>query len=290
MTHIINSLTDISDNYDALFCDLWGCVHDGLKHFDAALAAMQAFRAKGGSIMLVTNSPRPHADVRKQLTQIGVPESFYDGIATSGDSARAAMYSGAFGQNVYFMGQAHDQSFFSPLDINLSPIKIKQVSIDQAEGIICCGPFNPLADLDEVRPQLLLAKTKGLKLLCANPDIVVDRGDRREWCAGAVAKLYTEMGGESIYFGKPHPPIYDLARSRLDMLRETVSSDRILCVGDGVLTDVFGAMAEDLDSLFVTGGLAAGATETLNQPSPSALAAFLKDEKANPTYSIGKLR
>jgi HAD superfamily hydrolase (TIGR01459 family) len=220
VTQIINSLADISERYDALFCDLWGCVHDGINPFDEALAAMQTFRQKGGSIILVTNSPRPHTDVQEQLLQIGIAESFYDRIATSGDSARAAMFSGVVGRKVYFLGQPHDQSFFSPPDIYLNTSKITQVNIEQAEGIICCGPFNPLANLKEIQPQLLIAKTKGLKLLCANPDIVVDRGPNREWCAGAVAKLYTEMGGTSIYFGKPHPPIYALARNLLDGLKK----------------------------------------------------------------------
>ena len=290
MTQIINSLADISERYDALFCDLWGCVHDGITPFDEALAAMQTFRQKGGSIILVTNSPRPHTDVQEQLLQIGISESFYDRIATSGDSARAAMYSGVVGRKVYFLGQPHDQSFFNPPDIYLNSPKITQVNIEQAEGIICCGPFNPLADLNEIKPQLLIAKAKGLKLLCANPDIVVDRGESREWCAGAVAKLYTEMGGKSIYFGKPHSPIYALARNLLDGLEKIVSNDRILCVGDGVLTDILGATAESFDSLFITGGLAASPTQTLNQPNPQALATFLKDNVADPTYSIGKLR
>ena len=290
MTQIINSIADISERYDALFCDLWGCVHDGITPFDEALAAMQTFRQKGGSIILVTNSPRPHTDVQEQLLQIGISESFYDRIATSGDSARAAMYSGVVGRKVYFLGQPHDQSFFNPPDIYLNSPKITQVNIEQAEGIICCGPFNPLADLNEIKPQLSIAKAKGLKLLCANPDIVVDRGESREWCAGAVAKLYTEMGGKSIYFGKPHSPIYALARNLLDGLEKIVSNDRILCVGDGVLTDILGATAESFDSLFITGGLAASPTQTLKQPNPQALATFLKDNVADPTYSIGKLR
>ena len=215
MTRIITSLSDISESYDALFCDLWGCVHDGLAPFAEAVTALQAFRAKGGTVMLVTNAPRPHAPVRRQLDRLGVPSDAYDGIATSGDSARAAMLRGAVGEKVYFIGQPHDQDFFRPLELIENPVTISQVPLEQAEGIVCCGPFDPLADPEEMRAQFLQAKTRGLKLLCANPDIVVDRGETREWCAGALAKLYTQMGGESLYFGKPHPPIYDLARRRL---------------------------------------------------------------------------
>ena len=290
MSQIITSLAEISDRYDALFCDLWGCVHDGLTPFADAVSAMQSFRTKGGTVMLVTNAPRPHAPVRKQLQRIGVPDNAYDGIATSGDSARAAMFCGAVGQNIYFIGQTHDQDFFSPLELVEDPKTITQVTLEEAEGIVCCGPFDPLADLQEMRPQLLFAKTKGLKLLCANPDIVVDRGNTREWCAGALAKLYTEIGGESLYFGKPHSPIYDLARLRLNTLGKSIPDSRILCVGDGVLTDIDGALGEELDSLFITGGLAARETKTVGQPEPQALEAYLTQEMMQPTYSIGKLR
>ena len=290
MTQIITSLAEISDRYDALFCDLWGCVHDGLTPFAEAIAAMQTFRLKGGTVMLVTNAPRPHEPVRRQLERIGVPEDAYDGIATSGDSARAAMFRGAVGENVYFIGQPQDQVFFSPLELIENPVTITQVPVEEADGIICCGPFDSLADLEVMRPQFLLAKNKGLKLLCANPDIVVDRGDTREWCAGALAQLYTELGGESLYFGKPHPPIYDLARRRLDALSKSIPDHRILCVGDGVLTDIDGALGEELDSLFITGGLAARETKTENQPDPTALEAYLANEMMQPTYSIGKLR
>ena len=290
MSQIINSLAEISDRYDALFCDLWGCVHDGLTPFADAIRAMQSFRAKGGTVMLVTNAPRPHAPVRKQLQRIGVPNNAYDGIATSGDSARAAMFRGAVGQNIYFIGQPHDQDFFSPLELVEGPKTITQVTLEEAEGIVCCGPFDPLADLQEMQPQLLFAKSKGLKLLCANPDIVVDRGNTREWCAGALAKLYTEIGGESLYFGKPHSPIYDLARRRLNTLGKSIPDSRILCVGDGLLTDIDGALGEELDSLFITGGLAARETKTVDQPEPQALEAYLTQEMMQPTYSIGKLR
>ena len=290
MSQIITSLAEISDRYDALFCDLWGCVHDGLTPFADAISAMQSFRTKGGTVMLVTNAPRPHAPVRKQLQRIGVPDNAYDGIATSGDSARAAMFCGAVGQNIYFIGQTHDQDFFSPLELVEDPKTITQVTLEEAEGIVCCGPFDPLTDLQEMQPQLLFAKSKGLKLLCANPDIVVDRGNTREWCAGALAKLYTEIGGESLYFGKPHSPIYDLARLRLNTLGKSIPDSRILCVGDGVLTDIDGALGEELDSLFITGGLAARETKTVDQPEPQALEAYLTQEMMQPTYSIGKLR
>lgn len=290
MTQIITSLSEISDRYEALFVDLWGCVHDGIRAIPSAVEALQAYRAQGGCVILVTNAPRARAEVAKQLDRFGVATDAWDDIATSGDSARAAMFRGAVGSKVWFMGQDFDETFFEPLALIDDPVQIEQVPLEEAEGIICCGPFDPHTDPDVNRPQFLLAKQKGLKLLCANPDIVVDRGERREWCAGALAQLYTEMGGESLYFGKPHPPIYDLARRRLAEHRKDVQDAAILAIGDGAHTDIDGAMGEDIDSLFITGGLARAETKTSQQPEPEALKAYIEKEMVNPSYSIGTLR
>lgn len=290
MSQIISQLAEISDRYDALFVDLWGCVHNGITAFPEAVAALQTYRAKGGIVVLVTNAPRPRAGVVPQLAGFGVPEDAWDTIATSGDSARTAMFKGAVGKKVYFIGEDRDHTFFDPIGVVEDPVEITRVPLDQAEGIVCTGPFDASADPDTMRADFLYAKQKGLKLLCANPDIVVDRGHTREWCAGALAKLYTEMGGESLYFGKPHPPIYDLARMRMAELGHNVADASILAIGDGVLTDVRGALGEDIDSLFITGGLAAAQTKTDTQPDPDALQAYLDAEQVAPTYSIGFLR
>ncbi|WP_208352292.1 TIGR01459 family HAD-type hydrolase [Pseudaestuariivita rosea] len=287
---IIESLGEISQDYDALFCDLWGCVHNGIAPFPEAVTALRAFKAQGGIVVLVTNAPRPHASVEAQLNRMGLPTDCWDAIASSGDSARAAMFRGVVGQKVFFIGEDHDQSFFAPMQIVDDPVEIEQVPLDQAEGIVCCGPFDPHADPSVMRPEFLYAKQKGLKLLCANPDIVVDRGETREWCAGALAQLYTEMGGESLYFGKPHPPIYDLARRRLVALGHDIPDQRILAIGDGIGTDIRGAMGEEIDSVFITGGLAAAETKTRSQPDAQALSAFLDKEMSAPTYAIGFLR
>lgn len=291
MTQIITSLSEVSDKYQALFVDLWGCVHDGVHAFPEAVAALQAYRKKGGIVVLLTNSPKPRAGVAIQLKTFGVPEDAWDTIATSGDSARAAMFRGAVGTKVYFMGEeGRDAGFFEPLHVIEKPIDVQRVPLDQAEGIVCCGPFDPYADPDVNRADFLYAKQKGMKLLCANPDIVVDRGEKREWCAGALARLYTEMGGQSLYFGKPHPPIYDLARRRLGEIGQYASDAKILAIGDGVQTDINGAMGEDIDSLFISGGLAAAETKTSHQPDPDMLNRYLEKEMSSPTYTIGRLR
>lgn len=290
MTQIIDRFADIAGNYDAAFVDLWGCVHNGIAALPAAVTALQAYRASGGKVVLVTNSPRPWAAVREQIAEMGVPQDAWDAIATSGDSARAAMFRGAVGEKVWFMGQPHETGFFAPMSVIKDPVTITRVPLDEAEGIVCCGPEDPMADPSVYRPQFLLAKQKGLKLLCANPDIVVDRGETREWCAGALAALYTEMGGESLYFGKPHPPIYDLARRRLREVSTGIDDSRIIAIGDGIGTDIAGALGEGLDSLFITGGLARVETGTTEQPDPAALEHFLTQHQTAATFSIGQLR
>ena len=290
MTQIVNALSDISAQYDALFVDLWGCVHNGVRAFDAANKALIEYRAGGGIVVLVTNSPRPRAQVEQQLADFGVARDAWDSIASSGDSARSALFLGAVGQKIYFIGTDAELPFFEPLKLIDDPIQISHVPIEEAEGIVCTGLPTADGTPDDVRAPLLYAKQKGLKLLCANPDIIVDRGEKREWCAGAVAQAYTEMGGTSLYFGKPHAPIYDLARRRLSAIRPNIPDDRILAIGDGITTDIQGAIGEGIDSLFITGGLAAKETATVTQPDPEKLSQYVLEKQLDPTYSIGFLR
>ncbi|MBU0645116.1 MAG: TIGR01459 family HAD-type hydrolase [Alphaproteobacteria bacterium] len=291
MTRLIQSLPEISTNYDALFVDLWGCVHNGVTAYPEACAALQAYRQTGGKVVLVTNSPRPWRSVATQIKEFGVPDDAYDAIATSGDSARLAMYLGVVGQKVHHIGDMFKDDFMQPMDIIMEEaLEITEVPLKDAEGIVCSGPEDPLADPEEYRGTFLYAKQKGMKLLCANPDIVVDRGEVREWCAGALAALYTEMGGESLYFGKPHPPIYDLARRRLSRLAD-IEDARILCIGDGIGTDVMGGIGEGLDVLFITGGLAAKefGPDPVN-PDPARLKMWLSEQNLAPTAAISLLR
>jgi HAD superfamily hydrolase (TIGR01459 family) len=290
VVQIVENLAEISDRYDALFCDLWGCLHDGVSALPEAVEALRGFRAQGGKVVLLTNAPRPRADVAKQFPHYNVPDDCWDTIATSGDSARVAMFQGAIGNKVWFIGKDHDLTFFEPPAVVENPIEIHRVPLEDATGIACLGPFDAHVDPAVNRPEFLYAKQKGMKLLCANPDLIVDRGEEREWCAGALAQLYTEMGGESLYFGKPHPPVYDLARKRLEQLGALPPDSRILAVGDGILTDIRGAMGEDLDSLFITGGLAREETRTERQPDADALDGFVAGQRMTPTYAIGYLR
>ena len=291
VTEIVHTLADISDRYDAAFVDLWGCVHDGIAALPDAVAALRAYRGRGGKVVLVTNSPRPRAAVADQIADMGVPEDAWDTIATSGDSARTAMYAGAVGPRVWFMGEEpRDSAFFAPPALLDTPLDIARVPLADATGIVCCGPFDSLADPADNRPDFEAAIARDLPLLCANPDIIVDRGETREWCAGALAALYTEMGGRSLYFGKPHAPIYDLARRRLAGVGADPDTARILCIGDGIATDIAGAVDQGLDSLYITGGLAAADTATDIHPDREALDRPLAEAAIAPTYTIGFLR
>ena len=288
---IVAALSDVSDGYDALFVDLWGCVHDGVRAVPGAVEALRAYRAGGGRVILVTNAPRPRAEVARQIEGFGVTPDAWDDIATSGDAARMALFDGVVGRRVWHMGTAQDLPFFEPPRIVDAPEPIMRVPLEEAEGIVCTGPFDPLADPETLRPDLEAALARGLPLLCANPDIVVDRGHVREWCAGAVAALYEAMGGRSLSFGKPHAAIYDLARRRLARVA-AVPDARILAMGDGPATDAKGAHDAGLDLLFVTGGLAAEETGTVTggDPDPALLARYLAAQRIAPRYVIGTLR
>jgi ribonucleotide monophosphatase NagD (HAD superfamily) len=226
-------------------------------------------------VVLLTNAPRPWREVAAQIEGLGIPRDAWDAIATSGDSARLAMFEGAVGRRVYFIGEERDLGFFGPMHLAEDAPEIERVPLDGGRRHRLHRSLRPQCRPGREPRRLPLRQDPGLKLLCANPDIVVDRGESREWCAGALAALYTEMGGESLYFGKPHPPVYDLARRRLSEHGGSPPDTRILAIGDGIRTDILGAQGEDIDSLFVTGGLAALETGTGRQPDPDALAAFL---------------
>lgn len=298
MTPIIDNLAQVAPRYGALFCDLWGCLHNGVRPFPAAVAALQAFRAGGGRVVLVTNAPRPKPSVIRQLERIGVPRDCWDEVATSGDAAQYALLSGAVGYRVHHIGPMEkDRAFFTDFAEDLAALAAKAppfafVPMAQAEGIVCTGPNDEERDVpDDYRAAFLMAKTLGLKLLCANPDLVVDYGDKRIYCAGALAELYDRMGGESLYFGKPHPPIYDLARRRLAALDPGIGDGDILCVGDGIGTDIAGGVSEGLDTLFVTGGLMADAfgPDAAN-PDKGLLEEWLGGQQHRPSFAIGHLR
>ena len=292
MTEILTTLDDIDPGYGALYCDLWGCLHDGRRAFPAAVAALERFRARGGTVVLLTNSPRPAHGVATQLAQLGAPRSCYDAIVSSGDATQAALMTGRFGRRVYHIGPERDLVFFR--DAEGAPLDVERVPLAEAESIVCTGLFDDRSETPaDYRATILAARERGLRMLCANPDVVVDVGEARIYCAGAIAEAYAQAGGRVFYFGKPHPPIFALARETLGRLKGwEPRTDEILMVGDGIATDVLGAMGEGIDAMFVTGGLAAAETGTTAEagPDPARLAAFLAEARMAPRYAAAWLR
>jgi HAD superfamily hydrolase (TIGR01459 family) len=297
MTRILAALSQVAADYDVLYCDLWGCLHDGKAPFPDAVAALRSFRAGGGKVLLLTNAPRPKPSVLNQLNRIGVPADCYDDLVSSGDAAQYGLVTGAAGRRLHHVGPDKDKVFFTELSDDVRMIAATEppftlVPLDQAEGLVVTGLIDDMTETpDDYRATLLYAKTKGMKLLCANPDIVVDLGDQRLYCAGALAQAYDQMGGRSLYFGKPHPPIYDLARRRTAALPGVPDDPRILAIGDGIGTDIQGAGGEEIDALFVTGGISAASFgPDADHPDPGPLQNWLEDQQLDPAYAIGKLR
>lgn len=289
MTQIIRSLSQIGADYDVLFCDLWGCLHNGKQPYPAAVAALQAFRAGGGKVVLMTNAPRPNQFVIAQLDRMGVPRDAWDIVVSSGDAAQEAMFAGAVGRKVWHIGTEKDDGFFDDIPGEFADAPpIHRVPLEEAEGIVATGPFDELTETPgDYHDRLMAARDRGLPMLCANPDVIVDMGETRIYCAGALAEYYEGLGGQSLYFGKPHPPIYDRARRLLDLGPDA----RILAIGDGVFTDVKGALDQGIDALFVTGGLAADALGAdVENPDLALLLDWLGGHAMAPQYSIGRLR
>lgn len=289
MTRIIASLAEIGGDYDVLFCDLWGCVHNGERPFPSAVAALQAFRRAGGRVALMTNAPRPQRHVVAQIDRMGVPRDAWDSVVTSGDAAQEALFSGAVGRRVWHVGTDKDSGFFDdvPPPFRDAP-PIARVPLSEALGIVVTGPFDEMTETPaDYLDRLTEARDRGLPLLCANPDVVVDMGETRIYCAGALAEYYEGLGGTSLYFGKPHPPIYDRARRLLDL----GPGARVLVIGDGILTDVKGGLDQGLDVLFVSGGLAAEAMGAdVENPERTLLLPWLETHGLAPRFTIGRLR
>jgi HAD superfamily hydrolase (TIGR01459 family) len=284
MTAIIGRLDEIAGGYDALYCDLWGCYHDGVAPFPAAVAALRAFRARGGRVVLLTNAPRPAYSVERQLDRLGAPRDSWDAIVSSGDAGRLMVASGRFGERVEHVGAPRDLPFLEGLPVEIAPA-------GEGEAVIVTGLRDDETETaEDYRAEVAGWRARGLPMLCANPDLVVHRGPKTLWCAGAIAALYAEAGGEVVHSGKPHPPIYALAAQAL-RAAAGCGAPRVLAIGDGVATDVAGAAAAGIDCLFVTGGIAADEIGGRDGPPDRArLDAFLARHGAAPAYAIGMLR
>jgi HAD superfamily hydrolase (TIGR01459 family) len=281
MTRLIDSLAEIADAYDALYCDLWGCYHNGLRPYPAAVAALRAFRARGGKVILLTNAPRPGTAVARHLASMNAPEDSWDAIVSSGDAARHEVAIGHFGRRVEHVGPDRDLPFFDGIDV-------ERVAREDAESVVVTGLYDDETETPEDYAEAIAAwRARGFRMLCCNPDVIVDRGEQRLYCAGAIAEAYEAAGGEVVHAGKPHAPIYDLAAEVL----EGLGGGRALALGDGIATDIAGGSAQGLDTLLVTGGLFAGAFgPDPERPDPALLEDWIARQTVRPTYAIGRLR
>jgi HAD superfamily hydrolase (TIGR01459 family) len=258
-------LRDLVDGVDVLLSDIWGVVHNGLAAFPDACDALYRFRAQGGTVILITNAPRPADSVQRQLRKLSIADDTYDAIVSSGDLTRHFIADHP-GKKMFWIGPERDYSIYRGLDASLAPL-------EKADYIVCTGLFDDETESAEnYRAMLLQARERKLTLVCANPDIVVERGDRLIYCAGAVAELYLELGGEAIFYGKPHRPIYERALALAAERRgHAVQSGRVLAIGDSVRTDLAGAHGFGIDCLFVTRGIHAEEFEGIDQLDPGSV-------------------
>jgi len=255
----------LAGNYDGVLSDVWGVIHNGVAAFPEACEALSRFRAKGGSVALITNAPRPGAVVVKLLDRLAVPHDAYDAIVSSGDVTRAVMAARP-GKAVFHIGPERDLPIFDGLGLRFVPY-------EAADYVVCTGLANDEFETPEHYRELLTKiRSRGLFMLCGNPDLVVERGDQLLYCAGALADLYGTLGGEVFYAGKPHRPIYDQALERIAALRGAATPlARVLAIGDSVRTDLKGANERGIDCLFVTAGIHAEELGDRHNPDPAAL-------------------
>jgi HAD superfamily hydrolase (TIGR01459 family) len=253
----------LAPDYDVVLCDVWGVVHNGVTAFAEAGAALSRFRAQGGSVILITNAPRPADVVVTLLDRLAFPREAYDAVVTSGDVTRTIIAARA-GQSAFHIGPPRDVPIFEGLDTKLAPLEC-------ADYVVCSGLYDDTVETPQDYEKLIAQlRARGLTMLCANPDVVVERGDQLVYCAGAIADLYAAAGGEVIFAGKPYRPIYEQALAAARALRGRAGGEeRLLAIGDSVRTDLAGAAAFGIDCLFVTGGIHA---EELGRDAPDAAA------------------
>jgi HAD superfamily hydrolase (TIGR01459 family) len=262
---LIPHFSALAPGYDLLLSDIWGVVHNGVVSFPAACDALMRARAGGCTVVLITNAPRPSDVVARQLAKLQVPREAYDAIVSSGDVTRAVIQSRP-GQSLFHLGPERDRSIFTGLDVKFAPL-------ESADYVVCSGLDDDDSDTPEdYRGRLEIMLARKLFMVCGNPDVVVERGDRLVYCAGSVADLYQAMGGEVLYAGKPYRPIYGLALGKAEAAAgRRIALDRVLAVGDSVRTDLQGARTAGIDFLFVTSGIHAEELGGRERVDPAAL-------------------
>jgi HAD superfamily hydrolase (TIGR01459 family) len=285
LTDFIERIEPLARGYDVLLCDIWGVVHNGIAAFPAACDALSRFRGAGGTVILVTNAPRASEAVVRILDRMNVSRAVYDAIVSSGDVTRRIVARRP-GQRLFHLGPERDHSIFTDLDVNLAPL-------ETADYVVCSGLFDDTVETPgNYRDMLAAMRTRALFMVCANPDVVVERGDALVYCAGALADAYAALGGEVLYCGKPHAPIYDMALATAASLRggRIPARDRVLALGDSVRPDLKGAAAFGLDVMFVTSGLHAEHYGSRDAPDMQALNEVFADAGVAPKAVISGLK
>ncbi len=260
-------LAAIAASYDAIICDVWGVLHGGERAYPEAIEALTRFRAGGGRVALITNAPRLSRQVEAQLEHFGVPRTAYDTLVTSGDATRERLQE-AGPLRVVHLGMDVHRRVFEGLDVTL-------VGDGDACDLVCCTALNDETSEspDDYRQRLQRWRDRGVPMVCANPDIAVMVAGRRTWCAGALAAIYREMGGEVEMIGKPSPPVYRRAVALLGAIGTDGPPQRVLAIGDGLATDIRGAMTMGYDALFVVDGLHRDDFGADDEPDPNLIAA-----------------
>ncbi|SCM76680.1 conserved hypothetical protein [uncultured Pleomorphomonas sp.] len=270
---MITGLSTLAEAYDGVICDVWGVLHNGISPYPAAAEALSRFRALGKAAVLLTNAPRPAKNIEDLLKrQYAIGPDSYDEIVTSGSVARK-VFENEPRRRVFHLGPPHNLSLFEGLDLEL-------VGEKDAEYVALTGLFDDETESPETyRPMFSRFVERGLKLYCANPDVIVERGDRLVYCAGALAQLYVELGGDATIIGKPYKPVYDAALAAIDRaLGRPVEKSRVLAIGDGLPTDIRGAWNQGIDVLMVTAGIHGADFGDLMNPDPARLQARLQAE------------
>jgi HAD superfamily hydrolase (TIGR01459 family) len=283
VTAFLDRFSRIAADYDAVLCDVWGVLHGGIAAYPDAYMALTRYRASGGAAILLTNAPRPGETVSLFLDKLGLPHNAYDGIYSSGDVTRGLLAERK-GQKLFHIGPPRDLPIFEHVKDSFAPL-------DQADYVVCSGLRDDETETAEnYRDELMRIRARALPMICANPDVVVERGDKLVYCAGAIADLYAALGGDVTYAGKPYAPIYTGAlRLAEKVLGRPVALDRVLAIGDSLRTDVKGAAALGIDCLFVTAGIHAEELGHRDDPQPDALERIFAAEDVRPKAAIRKL-
>lgn len=283
MTEIISSLDAVADRYDAVLCDVWGVLHNGRRAYPAACAALQRLRASGKPVVLITNVPKPRGPIPAQLDRAGVPRDAWDAIVTSGDAIRAALALRAPGPMFKIGPDDYDRTLWEGLGLATAPLS-------SAAFVAISGLNDDNETPADYADILREARARKLDLICANPDIVVQFGDRMIWCAGAIARDYEAIGGTVIMAGKPYAPIYELAYRELETIAgKRFDKARILAIGDGVPTDVAGANRQGLDCLFIASGMHGEALWTNGVADARKIDEALRIENVRANYAMSAL-